>query len=82
MVEKAKGSMEVQSFLVGALRESTNNVLHQSQIFKDEAEDWAAKQIVKVGDFYATLGTSQIVKVCGSDKQVKTLSMQFMDHIS
>ena len=49
MIEKAKGSMEVQTFLVAELKKSTENVQEMTQKFKHDAEVWAAKQIVKVG---------------------------------
>jgi len=48
MLEKAKGSIEVQTFLVAELRRNTNNVDHQSREFKRDVQMWAAVQIVKV----------------------------------
>ena len=48
MVEKAKASMEVQSYLVNELKQSTEDVDQMSKKFKHDAEVWAAKQIVKV----------------------------------
>ena len=48
MVEKAKASVEVQSYLVNELKQSTEDVDQMSKKFKHDAEVWAAKQIVKV----------------------------------
>jgi hypothetical protein len=47
-VEKANGEMQVQSFLVAELKTNTDTVNSESAKFKRAAEEYAAKQIVKV----------------------------------
>ena len=48
MVEKAQGSMTVQTGLVAELRKNTDNVQTEIANFKAAAEAWMAQQIVKV----------------------------------
>jgi hypothetical protein len=48
LAEKAKGEMEVQVFLFAELKTNTENVNSESAKFKRAAEEYAAKQIVKV----------------------------------
>jgi len=48
MIEKAQGSMTVQTGLVAELRKNTDNVQTEIANFKRAAEAWMARQIVKV----------------------------------